>query len=1359
MREDGFIIDKIWLSKTSGVVSEGNTSSGPTASPLMNTQARYVQKTLSSSASAYHARFWFDPNSLTLTNTQTIFEGTSVNGTNSRFKLNLQKTGSVYQLSVQTQGIDSPWQTIADGPHLIDVEYAAASSGYVKLSVDGLPAVMTPLPLPNTAGQNVDEIRLGLLGSINSATRGALYSDGFQSWTTPAVPYRYSRTEYSRYTDPTDKWVIEKVSKQTTWDGTSGALLADQRYRYDNADGTVGALGQLRYTRVVNPQIASQNIDSGYVYDPYGNVIATCAYVTYTTDPNAAPSPACANSPNSAYRLSTVTYDSTYNLYPVSTTNPAGHTTTLTPDPATGLTLTVKDPNGQIDGTVTTTTYDGLGRALTITNPGYAQPNIEYFYPTLVNGTVSAPFAVQLQAWDETASVYRSAWTIYDGLGRGLQVQGPAESSGQRILVDTKYDARSLTLYSGLPRQLADTDSSRVALTNFLNSNVAYYYTPNSNWTNVLHATNTYDALGRVTISTQADGTQQRVFYDGLTTTGVDANNHQKVQVSDVYGRLKTVKEYTGTYPSATEYATTTYTYDSRNLLTDVSDAAGNLTHINYDGFGRKVNMTDPDMGYWQYGYDIFGNLISQIDAKTQTLSFEYDVLNRMTKKWSGAVSTGTLLATYYYDDTTGGNKGIGQRTKLIDPTGTTTWFFARNAQAQPVVTATYTITGAPQAYTSIATSDAFGRPLTQTYPSGEVLNYTYNAMGALETLSGTNTYLTGVDYNESGQVAASYLGNGIVSQNCYQANNLRLTQIRAYSGALQGCGTTPSSPRLNLQYSQYDSIGNVKQIVDSTRSETLNYAYDDLDRLLSVGGTYSQSFAYSGNDGKIGNLTSKAGVTETYTAQSASCPSGALSKPHAVTSAGSDSYCYDANGNMEKRTEGAVTYTQNFDAENSLTSVIPTSGTATSFKYDGDGNLVAKLAGTVITYYIGGVYEVEVTNTTITKKTSYYPAGGAIRVIDGTGDHVYYILKDHLGSASVTLYGDGVNVGTIAAEMRFYPFGETRVTSGAMPTDQQFTGQRNLGSNLGNIYYYGARLYSPKLGRFLSADTIVPEPGNPQALNRYSYVYNNPVNKVDPTGHRTECYNTPYFISETTGDNGISWANCWSWQAMSLVANATWDTDLEKFVSPEDKLKAESAVKHFIADPSFFAELYVQGDAWLDNDEVAALDLFAQYSTLHSTAENLVWLSVAQTFGTEAAGELDATRLHNFEVAITGEGTPKSAERSIIDFLSNVGIGAISLGVHYVPYRGRGGMAPIPDQYETIGDMGDALDWERGNEATIANANALTLNQVQSLGMEPEVVNFWLNEYTEFAGRFPKNPNAAGRLYYLTVCKDLLGC
>jgi RHS repeat-associated protein len=89
---------------------------------------------------------------------------------------------------------------------------------------------------------------------------------------------------------------------------------------------------------------------------------------------------------------------------------------------------------------------------------------------------------------------------------------------------------------------------------------------------------------------------------------------------------------------------------------------------------------------------------------------------------------------------------------------------------------------------------------------------------------------------------------------------------------------------------------------------------------------------------------------------------------------------------------------------------------------------------------------------------------------------------------------------GNIVGKQRYYPFGETRYTSGTMYTDKLFTGQRQM-TDLG-IYYYNARFYSPYINRFLSADTIVPGFANPQNLNRFSYGLNNPSRYTDPTGH-----------------------------------------------------------------------------------------------------------------------------------------------------------------------------------------------------------------------------------------------------------------
>jgi RHS repeat-associated protein len=105
--------------------------------------------------------------------------------------------------------------------------------------------------------------------------------------------------------------------------------------------------------------------------------------------------------------------------------------------------------------------------------------------------------------------------------------------------------------------------------------------------------------------------------------------------------------------------------------------------------------------------------------------------------------------------------------------------------------------------------------------------------------------------------------------------------------------------------------------------------------------------------------------------------------------------------------------------------------------------------------------------------------------------------MGDHLGSTSITTNASGV----FTSELRYRTFGDTRYTSGGIPTRYRFTGQRSYTPDFG-LYYYGSRWYDPALGRFIQPDTIVPDSSNPQDLNRYSYVRNSPLKHIDPIGH-----------------------------------------------------------------------------------------------------------------------------------------------------------------------------------------------------------------------------------------------------------------
>ena len=149
-------------------------------------------------------------------------------------------------------------------------------------------------------------------------------------------------------------------------------------------------------------------------------------------------------------------------------------------------------------------------------------------------------------------------------------------------------------------------------------------------------------------------------------------------------------------------------------------------------------------------------------------------------------------------------------------------------------------------------------------------------------------------------------------------------------------------------------------------------------------------------------------------------------------------------------------------------------------------------------TVYVGAIYEKNISTGEV---TTYYFAGSQ-RVAMRKGGVPTWFIADHLGSTSLTLDASGNKIG----EMKYMPFGETRpgYPTGSVPTDRRYTGQREE-TGLGSLYDYGARLYSPAIGRFLSADSIVPDGKNPQAFNRYSYVNNRPLNFTDPTGYFSE--------------------------------------------------------------------------------------------------------------------------------------------------------------------------------------------------------------------------------------------------------------
>ncbi len=182
------------------------------------------------------------------------------------------------------------------------------------------------------------------------------------------------------------------------------------------------------------------------------------------------------------------------------------------------------------------------------------------------------------------------------------------------------------------------------------------------------------------------------------------------------------------------------------------------------------------------------------------------------------------------------------------------------------------------------------------------------------------------------------------------------------------------------------------------------------------------------------------------------------------------------------------------FDTENRLCQVKNGTTVQATFAYDGDGGRVKKIAGTTTTRYVGNLYE---DTATATVKHIYL---GSTEVASVNGSLTMYYHQDHLGGTNVTTDSSGIK----KEVSEYLPFGgfsrHDKYGSSSEVAWFYFTGKK-FDEETG-LYYYGARYYDPSLGRFITADTIIKYPFNPQNLNRYSYAHNNPVNLIDPTGN-----------------------------------------------------------------------------------------------------------------------------------------------------------------------------------------------------------------------------------------------------------------
>jgi len=929
---------------------------------------------------------------------------------------------------------------------------------------------------------------------------------------------RYTTPSYATRND-SSAYIVDRKQSEDIFDG-QGRHLGLSFYLYDGNNTNLGALGiQGSLTRVMKfynvplqgdlSYVPLYSSDTTYTYDQYGN---QASVTTYTgTPPNGGAGSAeyvygcngmcwiLSNPGNGGtMRITSTYYDQYFHALPVQIDHPLSLTEYASYDWRMGTITQVIDYNGN----ATNASYDELGRMTQLIKPGDNTnfPTEAYWYYNYGGGQ---PFKYSMWKYENASHSYRPIQQFYDGLGRLVQTKSESQDLTQNIVTDKVYDGLSQVVKESQPR--------------YVSEGMPYfgYYTAIADDNTERWTRTQYDALGRPITVTAPDNSATSMSYgsgsNGPLTTIVDAGNHQKQMEYDVFGRLSAVREYTGT-GSFNLYATTLYTYNPLDLLTNVRDQQNNTTSISYDTLGRKTQMTDPDMGTWQYQYDVNGNLTQQLDAKSQTITFGYDAIDRLLQK---SYSTGDATAYYRYDEA-GVPNGKGQRTSMSRASANAAWQYDARGRASQAL---YQVISNSPYYSYQFAYDSADRLTTLTYPTGEALTYAYDA-GWRQTSVCSNLYgcyATAAGYSALNQPVTQTLGSGVVVTYTYQSPMSRLGRLQVTAG---------TNSLFDRSYG-YDNVGNVQTIINNLNAEQQTYGYDPLDRLTNWDTSTSvhEQYVYDA----IGNLTSKAGTAYIYGATN--------NGPHQARTVGGQTYSYDNNGNLQSG--GGRNYVWN--AENQPSSISYNVGANTdSYSYDADGERVSRSvgvgAGQTTTYYIGGLYEFDsVGNTRL-----LYQFGGqtvAQRTIKPSGaNNLYYLHGDHLGSVSLMTGATG----NLISSQEFKPWGEVR-SGGVSLTTLNYTGQRKDDTGL---LYYHARYYDPVLARFISGDAIVPdgtavivtdyhEPGlltklnrknqtlqsygfpfqsdksgdssgptHPQNLNRYSYVADNPLMNSDPTGH-----------------------------------------------------------------------------------------------------------------------------------------------------------------------------------------------------------------------------------------------------------------
>jgi RHS repeat-associated protein len=538
--------------------------------------------------------------------------------------------------------------------------------------------------------------------------------------------------------------------------------------------------------------------------------------------------------------------------------------------------------------------------------------------------------------------------------------------------------------------------------------------------------------------------------------------------------------------------------------------SAWRVRRFTYDSLSRLLTAKNPEAETTTYQYDNDSNLISKTDARGVIINYSptaspIDVLHRVTLK---TYSDGTPAVTYQYDT---GCCGVTPE----NPAGRMTAAFSGNTELifsyDPLGRIKTQFDCPPSGiargfcYVISAAYDATGKITSLTYPDNRVVTSGYNAAGRflrtdIASFNGTpvnfnyytvpqGTAASNWGYWPSGAMNRGTYGNGVVETTEYN-NRLQISSIADVKN-----GTTLFSKSYGYADASGRNNGNIMTITDTlSTARNQTFSYDALNRILT-GAQADNAFNLTYSYDAWGNMkeSGTSNFQPLFAVNNRMTPSGGCS-PNLVP------YCYDAAGNLLMDNHNHV---YAYDGEARIKTV---DGTAATYTYNPLGNRVRKDAGATSTEYFffaGGV--IAELNPATGAWTDYIGYGKRVaKDTSNNGTGAQYYHGDHLGSTRIMTDAAGVKI----SDCTFNPFGEQVICSPDNASNHyRFTGKEH--DNESGLDDFGARYFSSSMGRWSTPDwsaspVTVPYAtfGDPQSLNLYLYVRNDPISQADMDGH-----------------------------------------------------------------------------------------------------------------------------------------------------------------------------------------------------------------------------------------------------------------